>query len=401
MQYQYVAYTLEDGIVTGRMAAHSEADARAELVGQGLKPLRLNRAFQLPSAEKALPFLYTVKGAELVTFATTLATMLESGANLLRVLEMMRAEAGSRGMKMILTDIHTRVSEGESFSSVLKLHPKVFNEVFVAMAEVGDYTGHLAEALNELSIMLSRAAEAKQKAVSAMVMPMFMISVSMAMLGFMALVMLPPMVESFTKMGAEMPIYTLKLIEWVKWFTGHLTQVGIGVGIVYGVNKLMKRDPRLAKILDIAKARAPLIGGLILASELGRYARIVGTLLASGVDLPVALRLGQTASKNAALSQAWQDSIDSLMTGGRMAEALENHPIVPRMFSELLLIGEESNTLPKQMSDIATAYEKEFENSIATMLVMGETFSTLAVGGVTLFMAMSVVMPIFGAMGNI
>ena len=401
MQYQYVAYTLEDGIISGRMSAHSEADARADLIGQGLKPLRLTRAFQLPSLEKVAPFLYEVKTAELLYLARTISTMLESGANLLRVLEMMHAEAKTRGMKMILTDIHTRVSDGESFSSVLKNHPKVFDEVFVAMAEVGDYTGRLGPALEELASMMARAADAKKKAVSAMVMPMFMISVSMAMLGFMALVMLPPMVENFTKMGAEMPIYTIKLIEWVKWFTGHLTQVGIGIGIVFAANKLAKRSPRIAKMLDLAKARAPVFGGLILASELGRYSRIVGTLLSSGVDLPVALGLRKSASKNEALRQAWQDSTDSLMTGGRMAEALQDHPIVPTMFSELLLIGEESNTLPKQMRDIAEAYEKQFEDSISMILTVGETFSTLAVGGVTLFMAMSVVMPIFDAMGNI
>ena len=85
------------------------------------------------------------------------------------------------------------------------------------------------------------------------------------------------------------------------------------------------------------------------------------------------------------------------MTGHRMAEALRQHSIVPRMLVELVAIGEESNTLPRTMTEVADAYEKQFEDRIAAILAVVEPASQIAVGGVVLIMMLSSMKPILSA----
>ena len=81
-----------------------------------------------------------------------------------------------------------------------------------------------------------------------------------------------------------------------------------------------------------------------------------------------------------------------------MTEALKGNPVVPRMWVELASIGEQSNTLGQSMNDLAATYQKRVEDQLGTVLAILDPVSTLAVGGVVLFLAMSMMQPILAQM---
>ena len=99
--------------------------------------------------------------------------------------------------------------------------------------------------------------------------------------------------------------------------------------------------------------------------------------------------------------RAWKDADESLISGHRMAEALLRHPILPQLFVELVAIGEEGNSLPRTSGQLADAYQKQFEDKIAALLAVLEPVSTFAVGGLVLFMALSVMKPILSAANQV
>ena len=71
------------------------------------------------------------------------------------------------------------------------------------------------------------------------------------------------------------------------------------------------------------------------------------------------------------------------------------------MFVELTAIGKDTNSLARTMTELADAYQKEFEDKIDKMLAIMEPVSTFAVGGLVLFMALSVMKPILSAAGEV
>ena len=412
MKFQYVAYNLEEGILKGRVEARNEVEARADLVTKGYKPLEVSKAMRLPSLEKLL--LTKPKTGELVNFCRQTATMLASGANLLRVLTMLHDEAKSSGMKKVLGEIRARVEEGKEFSAALKEHPKVFDEVFVSLARVGEYTGKLGPALEELADIMSAQAEAKAKAGKTLMMPVFLIGSSFLMLGYMSFVALPPLLDVFSTMEVDVPLPTLLMVSSTEWIVAHIlpgilqegqaaTQPGIPLALIatfYGYKQL-RRNPKARYILDVGKTRLPLMGPLAIASELGRFTRILAVMLGNGVELPTALELGHNSSKNEAFRRAWRDAIESLETGAEIGKTLAAHKVLPTMFVELWSIGEETNTLPKSMGELADSYQKQYEDRIEGILAVAEPVSTFAVGGVVLFMALSVMKPILAAQDNL
>ena len=74
MFYNYVAYTLEDGLVKGKIEADTEGEARGEVIRQGLKVLKISPSRSIPGLEEMFPSIFKVKTGELVRFSRQLAT---------------------------------------------------------------------------------------------------------------------------------------------------------------------------------------------------------------------------------------------------------------------------------------------------------------------------------------
>ena len=134
-----------------------------------------------------------------------LATMVVGGSSIQRSLEMLENETKNRVLRKILTSIRKTLDEGGSLSTGMAKHPTVFNARFVSVVEVGEHTGGLAKALEQLSDSMEREHEAIQRFKRTMMMPLFTMGASLGMLLLMMTVMLPPLLESFDDLGADTP----------------------------------------------------------------------------------------------------------------------------------------------------------------------------------------------------
>ncbi len=154
-------------------------------------------------------------------------------------------------------------------------------------------------------------------------------------------------------------------------------------------------------LMDALKVKVPIFGSLLVASQIARLSRTSAMLLDAEVGLAAALQLARSGIGNVLIRKAFDDAEESLMSGHGIAEALARHPILPKMFVQLITIGEASNSLARTMSDAATAYQKEFDGRLNTMLGMLEPASTLVVGGIVGFIAMSMFVPIYSGISAI
>lgn len=400
LQYRYLAYTLEGGVTSGRVEARDVAEATSLVRQRGYKLLRVAPAWKAPSLETLFPSLFSVNTGELVRLSRQLATMLSSGGNLLRTLEMLATETHNRALRRTLQDIRQTLDDGGSLSAALAQHPKVFSPLFVSVVEVGEYTGRLGPALEQMADMLEKDREAKQKAIRTMMYPMAIMGLSLITMGVLMTVALPPLLKVFSQMGSSVPMMTRIAINLVAGIKANFLSVFIGiiaVGIVFG---LLKRIPKTRYWLDLAQTKAPVLGGFTVAGELARFARTITLLLEAGVPLATALRLATSGCKNQALRRAFNDAEESLVSGHGFAEALKRHSVLPMMFVQLVVIGEESNSLRRTLGDAANAYQQQMEHRLDSLLALMEPVSTLVVGGIVGFIAFSMFVPIYSGLNS-
>ena len=102
-----------------------------------------------------------VKKIEVARFARTLGTLIRSGVPILKALDLAKDIIVNKVMANSMTQIHTRVKEGERLSKSLE-DTKIFPSLAVQMITVGEETGKLEE-------MLIRVAENYEKIIRNMI----------------------------------------------------------------------------------------------------------------------------------------------------------------------------------------------------------------------------------------
>lgn len=401
MNFKYVAYNTSAGLVKGKMEARHELDVRVELQKQGLKPLQVAVASSGPTLETLFPSLFKVGSGEIVRFSRGLSTMLGSGGNLLRALDMLENETSNRKMRGILSDIRSTLDEGGSLSEALAAHPTIFNPLFVSVVEVGEFTGKLGPALDQLADILEKEQEAKAKAIRTLMYPVAIMALSAVTLGVLMTVALPPLLKVFNSMDAEIPMMTRVVVGTVAWISGNYLFMGIGIVVIIVLLVSVRKFERTSYALDSFLIRAPAIGSFIVAAELSRFSRTISMLLEAGVVLSSAMQLGTSGVKNRELKKAFTEAEESLLSGHGLLDTLRSYKIIPTLFVELILLGEETNSLKRTMEDAAVAYQKQLENRLDALLGMLEPVSTVVVGAIVGIIAFSMFVPIYSGLNAV
>ncbi len=141
--------------------------------------------------------------------------------------------------------------------------------------------------------------------------------------------------------------------------------------------------------------KLPYVGQTLIRIICARFARTLGTLLSSGVQLLPALDAVKGVITNVLLRDAVENSRESIREGHGMGETLKVSGLFPPLLVEMVKVGERSGELEQMLERVADAYEHEVANSLSQMTTMLEPVMTLGMAGMIVFMMMAVLMPIF------
>ena len=88
---------------------------------------------------------------ELAIFTQQLASLLTAGLPLVQCLEALQDQTEDQCFRIVIRDVRTDISSGNSFSSAVRKFPNSFNTLFVSMVEAGEASGGLAEILMKVA----------------------------------------------------------------------------------------------------------------------------------------------------------------------------------------------------------------------------------------------------------
>jgi general secretion pathway protein F len=141
--------------------------------------------------------------------------------------------------------------------------------------------------------------------------------------------------------------------------------------------------------------RLPYFGPTVIKIICARFARTLGTLLASGVQLLPALEAVKRVVNNRLLADAIDQSRDSIREGHGMAQTLGQTNLFPALLVEMIRVGERSGELEPMLERVADSYEREVATALSQMTTVLEPLMTLVMAAGIVFMMLAVLMPIF------
>jgi type IV pilus assembly protein PilC len=400
LTYQFVARDPATGQrITSQVQAESEKAAAKAVKDQGYAPLEIT----LSDSEKGLgKYLQRIKTKDKVIFSRQLSTLINAGLPLVQALHNVESQTQSKPFKIIIQKVIADVEAGSAFHEALSRYPKVFNNVYVSLVEAGEASGTLDKALERLANQQEKDAEIISKVRGALIYPLLVIAVMIAVVTFMIVVVLPHVEEIYKGIpGARLPFVTRVLLA-LSHFISHfwwLIILVVGVGGFF-TTRWARAGPG-KEFIDMAKMRSWPISNLFMKMYMARFSRTGETLVSSGVPLLQVLAIVADSVNNVHIARSLNNAAEKVKGGKALSESIEGDPNFLDLVPNMIRIGEQSGSLQNMLGKTADYYEKEVDNEIRSISTIIEPVLMIMLGIMALIIVAAVLLPIYGLSGKL
>ncbi|MCL2118416.1 MAG: type II secretion system F family protein [Planctomycetaceae bacterium] len=394
--YIYLARTLQGDDVTGKLTANTKRDVLDTLARQSLFALTIENA---KKGHIELKFLRgRVPNAVVAAMLHQLAELLENGVSILSAFQVLVRQAKHPRLKEVLTDIHDRVSDGDSIDSAFASHPKVFNSLTISIIRAGVEGAFLEDSLKRVAKFLDEAGEMKSRIIGAMIYPTILSVVGVTMVFVLLTVFVPrftPMFEMSVQNGKTLPMVTVSLIEGNKLILAYWHYALIVMGAVTFWIWSQLTTPWGRKLVDRFKLKLPLIGEILLNSSVASLCRVLGTLLANGVPILKSLEISSQSTGNLILTDAVNKAAENVSSGESLSRPLGEAGIIPPQVMAMISVAEESNSLETVLVNAADTIERQVARKLDMLMRLIEPIMLLAMGAAVLYIIIGLLLPVF------
>lgn len=386
--FAYTARSLTGQLVEGTLSAGNEREAVANLTGQDLFPLKVSTASR--QARDGSP---RVKSKFITPVYSQLAALLRSGVPMLRSLEVIHGQASNTALKLVLEDVKNRVEDGATLADAMGNHPRAFPELSTSIIRAGGEGGFLEESLERVALFTDQQDDLRAKVIGAMVYPLVLIGIGTLVVTGLILFAVPKVEEMFDGRG-NLPLLTQGLlgISDLMWNYGWLVAIALGFGC-YALKQWVDTGQGRQRI-DYWRTRTPLIGPIYLNLAVGRFCRVLGTLLKGGVPIVRSLEIASDATGNRVLQKVIQEASDNISAGQPLAEPLRSSGCFPNDVVEMIAVAEQSNSLEVVLEQVADALEKTTWRRIELLVRLIEPLMLVLLAAAVLLVALALLMPI-------
>ncbi len=384
----------------GEVEADSRQAVSDQLKARGL--IVLDIADKHTSREIEISFLKTVKVSELAIFARQLSTMISSGMSILRSLFVLEEQTENKYLTETVVQVRKDVESGLSLSDAMDRHPKVFNQLFVAMTRAGEAGGVLEDALLRVADQLEKDASLRRQVRSAMVYPALVITFAVGVMMALVAFLVPVFEGVFKEFGGELPkitqvsVFLSHALIGYWWLIFGLTGATVVAFIKWKTSSW--GHPQW----DRFRLRIPMkIGAIVQEVAVARWSRTLASLTSAGVPLLQALEIVGKTGGNVTVEEAMDGVIASVKRGGTISAPLAKAPIFPTMVTHMVGVGEETGELDLMLDKVAEFYEDRVEASVKALTSILEPIMIVVIGSIVGFIVISMYLPLFSVYNHI
>ncbi len=330
---------------------------------------------------------------DLAIMTRQLATLIKAKIQIVEALTALTDQVENPNLRLVLSDLKSKVNEGTSLAKALQDHPKVFTNVYVNMVEAGEASGTLEIVLVRLADFTESQVKLKNKIKGAMTYPIIMGIFGFGMMNVIFIFVIPKIAKILTSQKRELPLITAICI-WISnfmlnyWWLVIISIVAIVVGTSKYVNTAKGQSQWHAVQLKL-----PILGVLIKMINVSRFCSTLGTLMNSGVPILTALNIVKNLIPNVHMKDAVEKARISVSEGASLTQPLVQSGHFPPLVTHMIKLGEKSGELEPMLKIISENYEDQVQSKIGGLTSILEPIMMICLGGAVGFIVFAVVIP--------
>ncbi len=383
--FSYIARDAAGQRVSGTLSGGSEQAVLAELQSRKLAPVSVReqaerRGFRRGLSVRVLAQMYG-----------QLADLLRAGVPLLRGLRLLGRSKANPRLAGIMAKVADDVADGMRLADAMAAHEDAFPTIQVAMVRAGERGGFLEDVLERMGGFLEMQADMRAKVTGSLIYPVALIVVGLGIVIFALVFFVPQFQDFYGQMDLPLPTRILlasSAFLTERWFIAIVLFGGIAGGVWWAL-----RRPDVHRRVIAAQMRLPKLGPLLRGIAIGRFTRILGTLLENGIPLIQAMQISRDAAGNVLLAEAIDEATEAVRAGESLADPLARSGLFNDDIVEMISVGESANNLATVLVTIAETIEKRVDRMLSIVMRLVEPLLLLAIAGVVLFIFIALIVP--------
>jgi len=402
MAYQYQAYTFDKRIVQGTIDASSESTAEEALYQAGYQRiLSLREVRPGPDLGALIPTLFGVKTQDVIDFSHQLATLIESGVTILTALQLLEGQSPKASFRKVIAGLVDGLQGGSPLSQALRKYPQVFSDTYCRVIKASELTGNLEAGLRQIAGYIEKQAATTKRITGALIYPAIVLLMAIGVFVLLITVALPPLVGLFTSLGAELPWTTSAVVAIAGFFISYKLHILVGILALIILIAGYVRLPAVKLTVDRLLLKTPVIGPISIQRNMGNFCRTTSMLLQAGLQLPRTMDIATQTVNNRTVRQALRDVREKLLQGQGLSQPLAATDLFPRLLVGMVVVGEQTGNLDSTLATLADFYEESVNQRVDALTSMIEPVLTIAIGLVVLFIALSMITPLYSILGAV
>ena len=411
MKYTYLAIDGKNKKYRSEVVADSREDVKRILAERGMTPLEISESKDsVNDGQESLPWYkrdvnikeiheVVLEKKKVLTTCHQMGIMMKSGISLSMAMEVLLDTEADKTMKRILTIVSNELYNGVPLSQSLGSF-KTFPEIVISLVAAGEANGRLDMAFDNAADILHRELTLSAKIKSAMMYPLFLVGLTLAMIIVMSMFVLPSFANVFTSFGSELPAISKMVMSFSDFMLARWWLVLIiGIIIVVGIKSLIQYNESFAMWLAQHLLTMPIIGPVMRNTYIARFCNIMATLTDAGVSILKSLELSRDVITNIFMKDCLNQVIEDVKIGTPINVSMSHYPVFDSILVSMVRVGEESGMFSDSMHKMADLYQEQADESTKRLTDAMTPAMTIIVAGMVGIVAVAIVTPMFGMYG--
>jgi type IV pilus assembly protein PilC len=357
---------------------------------------------ETPISSKPPSAFFSVSGKvnpkELTTFCRQFAIMINSGISIVESLSILRDQSYSDFFKKVIGTVFDDVKVGLLLSEAMSKHKKVFPPFFTSMTYVGEQSGMLDEVLCSIADYYETDAKIRNKTKSAMIYPMFLAILMLAIVILMVAFVIPTFENSLAELDVEMPLLTMTIMGISHWFIANWKYVVLTVVALVVILIIVGKTPNGEYFYHTLLLHLPLIGKVQIALISAKFARGFGLLLSSGMDIVDAMSVISAVLGNKNVEKRFNLATDDVREGQSITTAMTKYNLFPTILIQMVSVGEKTGSVDKVLLQSSSYFDNQAEKMLTGMTTLIQPIMLGVMGLIVGFLFYAIYSPMIAIM---
>jgi type IV pilus assembly protein PilC len=394
-KFEYRALEQSGKIKTGSMQGNDQQSVLKMLKEKSLIPLEVRKHGE---EQTKMAQNKKIKPALLLLFTRQFHSLLKAGIPIVSALRALKDQTKDVNFRAILSTMIENVEQGCRLSESLEKYTRVFPAIYRHSIRIGELSGTLEDTLSYLYLYYENEIKIRKEVKKAIRYPL---TVVVGIIGAMIIIItkvIPNFIPIFEASNQVLPLPTRILLIIHDLFSNYASYLGFL--LVVGAIALFfyARSERGGYQLDYIFLNLPVFGSFFKKVTLTRFSKLLYTMNKTGIPIMQSFEIMQKTIDNRVYSKELKFAGDRIVKGISIGESLSKSEYFTPLLIEMISIGEKSGSMDEMLKSISEYYDRDISETVTSMTTMIEPVVTIVLGGLILFLALAIFLPMWDMM---